>query len=363
MRGHIRKRGSKWAVVVDVGHDENGKRIRKWHSGFTRRKDAERALAGILGRLEDASYVEPSRLTVGHYLASEWLPAIRATVRPLTFRLYELNVSRVEPHIGSTRLQQLTPATLNQMYGELDLAPSTVRVCHSVIRRALADAVKWNRLARNPADAADPPCARSAPMRTWTADELRRFLDHVREDRLYGAWHVLAMTGLRRGELLGLAWDAVDLDAGRLAITRTLVPGKGGPTLSEPKTATGKRNVALDPQTVAVLREHRKSRVAERLAWGPAYEDRGFVFARENGQPIGPEHFSATFKARAKAADLPTIRLHDLRHTHATLALRAGVHPKVVQERLGHASVAITLDTYSQRSPPCKRTRPRGWRR
>jgi integrase len=260
-------------------------------------------------------------------------------VAPSDPLLYDVNVGRVEPHIGSVRLQQLTPARLNQLYGELgeSLAPSTVRVCHSILRRAFADAVKWNRLARNPADAASPPRSRSRSMRTWSAEELRRFIDHVRDDRLYAAWHTLAMTGLRRGELLGLTWDAVDLKTGRLAITRALVPAKGGPELTEPKTASGRRNVALDPGTVAALREHRKRQLEERLAWGSAYRDCGFVFCREDGPPVWPADFSAAFKRHVKAAGLPVIRLHDLRHTHATLALEAGVHPKVVSERLGHA--------------------------
>jgi integrase len=353
MRGHIRKRGTKWAVVVDIGRDENGKRVQKWHSGFARRKDAERALTEILGRVETGTYVEPAKLTVIGYLEDEWLPAIRATVRPLTYKTYQLNVRRVMSYIGSIRLQQLTPAMLNRMYGELGerLAPRTVRLCHAVLRRALADAVKWNRLARNPADAASPPRTESSLMRIWTAEQLRVFLDHVREDRLYAAWHVLAMTGMRRGELLGLTWKAIDLDAGRLAITQALVPGKGAPQLSEPKTARGRRNVALDPTSVFVLREHRKRHLEERFAWGPAYRGGDFVFCREDGSPFWPEEFSAAFKRLTKATDLPVIRLHDLRHTHATLALQAGVHPKVVSERLGHASIGITLDTYSHAIP------------
>jgi integrase len=351
MRGHVRKRGQKWAVVVDVGRDDAGKRAQRWHSGYRTRREAEQALSAILGRLENASYVEPSRLTIDHYLVSEWLPAVRPSIRPGTYTGYELNVRRVAPHIGQVRLQQLTPARLTRLYGELDLAPGTVRVCHSILSRAFADAVKWGRLSRNPAEAASVPRSRSRPMRTWSADELRRFLDHVHEDRLFAAWHTLAMTGLRRGELLGLTWDAVDLKMGRLAITRALVPAKGEPELAEPKTARGKRSVALDPGTVAALREHRKRQLEERLGWGPAYEDRGFVFCRENGSPIWPDRLSATFKRHAKSAGLPVIRLHDLRHTHASLALEAGVHPKVVSERLGHASVSITLDTYSHAIP------------
>ena len=148
-----------------------------------------------------------------------------------------------------------------------------------------------------------------------------------------------------------LSWDAVDLDTGRLAITRTLIEGKGAPRFSEPKTKRGRRSVALDPETVDALREHRERQLDERLAWGPAYEDHGLVFCRENGTPIWPRTFSRSFDNHVRDAGLPKIRLHDLRHTHATLALEAGIHPKVVQERLGHATIAITLDTYSHAIP------------
>ena len=212
----------------------------------------------------------------------------------------------------------------------------------------------WQRLPRNPADRAKPPSIASIdemPPRTWSARQLDDFLAHVRDDRLYAAWRTLAMTGLRRGELLGLDWDAVDLDTGRLAITRTLIEGKGAPRFSDPKTKRGRRSVALDATTVEALREHRERQLDERVAWGPAYESHGLVFCREDGTPIWPRTFSRSFDHHVRDAGLPKIRLHDLRHTHATLALEAGVHPKVVQERLGHATIAITLDTYSHAIP------------
>jgi integrase len=157
--------------------------------------------------------------------------------------------------------------------------------------------------------------------------------------------------GMRRGELLGLRWRDLDLDAGRAQIVQTLIEGSGAPRLSTPKTDHGRRSVALDPATVAALRAHRKGQAAEQLAVGPGYEDNGLVFSREDGAPIWPRTFSRTFDRHVQAAELPSIRLHDLRHTHATLALQAGVHPKVVSERLGHANIGITLDTYSHAVP------------
>jgi integrase len=289
---------------------------------------------------------------------------MRASLRPLTFESYKLNIARAVESIGAVRLQQLTPAMLNRLYGELGrnrtvdgedrppLSPRSIRYVHTVLRHALADGVRWNRLARNVADAAEPPSAKAArprEMRTWSADHLRGFLEHVGEDRLSAAYRLAAMTGVRRGELLGLRWRDVDLDAGRVSIVQTLV---GKRQLSKPKTDKGQRNIALDTGTVAALREHRKRQLEERLAWGPAYQDQhDLVFCREDGSPLWPQSLSRAFERHAKQARLPAIRFHDLRHGHATLALLAGVHPKVVSERLGHASVGITLDTYSHAIP------------
>jgi integrase len=264
-------------------------------------------------------------------------------------------------------LQRLTPSHLNRLYAELlaygrieregGLSARTVRYCHTILRRALADAVRWNRLPRNVADSADPPtknATTSTPMRTWTAEQLRAFLGSVRDDRLHTAYVLLASTGARRGEILGLRWRDVDLDAARISIRQTLVSVDYRAQFSEPKTAKGRRNVALDPATVSALREHAERQALERAIFGDAGLD--LVFSEPDGSPLHPHQFSQAFKIRTKQAGLPTIRLHDLRHTYATLALQAGVHPKVVSERLGHASVSITLDTYSHAIPAMEET-------
>lgn len=361
MRGHVRKRGQKWAVVVDIGHDENGKRLRKWHSGFDRRRDAERELAEILRRLDRGDYVEPASLTVERFLTDEWLPGVRATLKPSTFESYAMICrARIVPHVGAVRLQRLAPAALNAMYGDLakahkvdgekrpPLSARSIRYTHAVCHRAFADACKWGRLQRNPAEHATPPAAKSAPMRTWSADELAAFLEHVRDDRLYALWRLAATTGARRGEVLGTRWPALDLDAGRWSIAETLIGRKQEET---PKRDASRRSVALDSETVAALRAHADRQADEIAALGPAYRERGFVFCREDGEPMYPASISRAFKRHVAAAALPPISLKGLRHTHATLALAAGVHPKVVQERLGHSSIAVTMDTYSHVTP------------
>jgi integrase len=359
------KRGKSWAVVVEVGRDPNtGKRVRKWHSGYRTKRDAERARIEILSRLDHGTYVSPDRRTVGSYLEGDWLPAVKARLKASTWDSYSRNIRlHISPELGPIPLQALTATRLNEFYASLisegrrdgngGLAPKTVRYLHGIIRKALADAARWNLLQRNVADQADPPTIRStAPeMKTWTADELAQFLDFVSDDRLYAAWVVAATAGLRRGEVLGLRWIDIDLNASRLSVQQTLVSVAYETRFSVPKTARSRRSVSLDATTVAALRAHRKRQLEERMSWGQAYRDSGLVVTREDGTLVHPDRFTQMFDKHVKDAGLPRIRLHDLRHTHATLALAAGVHPKVVSERLGHATVAFTLDVYSHAVP------------
>jgi integrase len=362
MRGHIRKRGKSWAVVVDVGRDESGRRRQRWQGGYQTHKAAQEALTAILGRVQQGAYVEPSKLTVAAF-TRQWLDSVRARVRATTYGMYEgLSRLYIVPILGAVPLQRLTPAQLNGLYADLSekgrrdgkggLSGKTIRHIHATIRAALNDAVRWQLAARNVALQATPPRPQTKEMRTWTAAEVRAFLAHVEGDRLYAAYVLAATTGLRRGELLGLRWRDLDLSAGRLSVTQTLLSVNYRVSFSTPKTAAGRRSVALDPATVAALRAHRVAMLEERLALGLGAPMEGaLAFTAIDGTPLHPSQFSDRFDRLVKAAGVPRIRFHDLRHTHATLALQAGVHPKVVQERLGHSSIAVTLGTYSHVIP------------
>lgn len=363
MRGHIRRRGSKWAVVVDVGRGEDGQRRQRWHSGYNTKRDASRALTELLGGLQSGGYIEPTKQTLGQYL-KEWLVSLRASgLRPSTVAAYELFVDKhVIPALGVTPLQKLTTGQLNGFYVDLldhgrrdgkgGLSPRTVRYAHITIRKALADAVKVGGLARNVADHASPPrLGDRAQPAALTAEELHRFLEHVEADRMAAFYRLAASSGMRRGELLGLTWGAVDLDAARLSISQTLVTVDYAVSFSTPKTRAGRRSIALDGETVQALREHRKRQVEERLSLGGYAEDHDLVFCELDGEPLHPGQVSKRFDRLLRASGVRRIRFHDLRHTHATLALQAGVHPLVVSERLGHSTVSITLDTYSHTIP------------
>ena len=223
-----------------------------------------------------------------------------------------------------------------------------------LLHKALSDAVRWGLVARNVADAADPPRVPHQERGAWSAVELRAFLEATSEDRLAAMWLLFTTTGMRRSELLGVAWRAVDLEAtsGRLAIVQTVVVLEQRPVIvAEAKTATSRRQLALDPFTTAALKAYRVQQLQERLAWGPAWTDTGLVFTREDGQVLHPERVSKRFTRLVRDAGLSPITLHGLRHSYATAALAAGQPLKVVSERLGHASTSITANLYQHVLP------------
>jgi integrase len=366
MRGHVRKRGNRWAYVLDVEPGPSGRRRQKWVGGFRTRKEADRALAEAVVRRQEGAYVEPTKQTVGEFLG-EWIPAIRTTIRSSTWESYERNVRlHIRPGLGAIPLRSLTPAHLNTLYAALrdrgskraaggGLSPRTIRYIHVIIHRALRDAVRWGRLARNVADLADPPAVVRQKMTVWSPEQLRRFLERAASDRLHAAFVLLVTTGMRRGEVAGLRWEDVDLDEQRVSVQTSHVVVRYRIQSESPKTDRSRRFLQLDGFTVVALRAHRKRQLEERFAAGRYWNDTGLAFTREDGSGIHPERISATFLRLSQAAGLPKIRLHDLRHSYATAALRAGIPAKVVSERLGHASIAITLDTYSHVTPEMDR--------
>jgi integrase len=354
MRGHAYKRGASWTVVYDEQADDDGKRRQRSKGGFATKREAETFLTDTLGRIAAGSYAVPSKLTVADFLEREWLPAVEGTLRSLSFIKYEQVVRLyIKPRIGQHRLQALSGGHLNGLYASLEQAGfsvSTRRLVHAVLHRALRDAMRWGKLTRNPADMADPPASGKSKAHAWTASELRRFLEHVSSDRLAAFWRLGATTGMRRGELAGLPWRAVNLDAGRLSVEQQLVPTRGGATLGSPKSSRSRRTVALDPVTVDILRAHRDMQILERDFAGAAYVDDDLVFADPHGGSIHPQRFTEWFGEHRKAAGIPIGTLHTLRHTAATLALTASVPVHIVAARLGDDPKQI-LTTYAHLLP------------
>jgi len=376
---------TRWRIRWELPAGPDGKRRQGSRRGFVRQADAKKALREVLAELGHGTYVPADRQTVAGWLQDEWLPMRKPDGTTNRGRRRELSLSAwsqydtyirayVVPHIGHLRLQELTADHLHDLYDHLDLlggrrgsglSPKTLANLHGVLHKALGDAVRRGRLARNVADRVEAPTAERVQLRWWSVEELRAFVVHVEGDRLYAAWLLFVTTGMRRGEVAGLAWEDLDLDRGRLSVQWQLGLIDNQPTFKpRPKSRAGRRTMALDPTTVAALTAHREQQRREHASvtelWQPVQTDRfgtsrsGLVFTWEDGRLIHPERFTTWFKRHCRQAGLPVIRLHDVRHSYASagLAKATGWHEvKVISERLGHANLAITMDTYAHVLP------------
>jgi integrase len=299
---------------------------------------------------------EPTRLTVGAWLEA-WLDSRKSDLRGGTLASYRgMTRLYVVPELGRVPLRTVTRARLRTLYADLadhgghdrgPLSPKTIHNVATMLVKVFGDAVEDRLLTTNPAEHAHRLPSARRDMEVWTGPQVAAFLASVAGGRLAALWRLTFSTGMRRGELLGLRWSDVDLEAGALSVQQTRIRGIAGLVYGSPKTAKGRRRIPLAGSTVAALRTHRRAQASERIATGPAWHDEGLVFCGQDGRPLDPDSVSQSFERLAARAGLPRIRFHDARHTAATLLLSAGVHPKVVQERLGHATISTTLDTYS----------------
>ena len=347
-------RRQRWVGLASYWQD--GKLRRKWVSGRTR-QEAQRRLREVLAGLDRGVLPADDRQTVAQYL-NHWLEHVaRHRVRPTTFRRYaELVRLHALPQLGGLPLAKLTAQHLERLYAAKlaeGLSPRTVEFLHAVLRAALKHAVRQGLRATNPTDAVQAPRPRAARLQPLDAEQARRLLQAAQGDDLEALVTLALMTGMREGELLGLRWQDVDLERGRLHVRHTLQWLRGGQwQLAEPKTPRARRTIRLPATAVEALRRQRVRLAELRLRAGPAWADHDLVFPNTSGAPLSASTLQHGLFPRLLArAGLPRIRFHDLRHTYATLALRNGESPKVVQETLGHASVTITLDTYSHVLP------------
>ena len=367
MRGSVAKKGKRWYAVVYDGIDPaTGKYRRRWVPAGTRRGDAEKLLADLVKRSHEGNTVVSEKVTLAAYLFDRWLPVQEPRLRRSTYDSYRRNIERhVVPALGAVPLDKLTVEDLDLFYARLltsgrlngergaaGLSPKTVRNIHLMLNKALADAHRKGTVVRNVAALADAPslkARRRAEIKAWDVDQLAVFLDAIAAHRLYAGFHLAAHTGMRRGEVLGLPWGDVDLEVGRLSVRQALVSVAYEVELSDVKTGSGRRTIDLDPGTVDVLKLWRIQRSEE--CGGREPRDDDLVFTKEDGALIHPDSFSQTFDRKVAKLPVPPISLHDLRHTHATLLLKAGVPVKVVSERLGHASAAFTMTVYQHVLP------------
>jgi len=353
--GSITRRNDGRYMARYTVHTKDGPK-RKTLYGRTRADVAEK-LAKALSDRSSGLVFDAGTLTLSEYL-DRWLShSVHGSVRQRTFERYE-EIARVhiKPTLGRMKLKALTPTHVRGLYREkLDdgLSPRTVQYIHTTLRKALKEAVQDGLIPRNAADAVKAPRPSKKEINPLTPEQARAFLEAAGGDR-FEALYVLAIhCGLREGEILGLKWDDLDLEAGKLSVRRTLSETKEvGRIFEPPKNGKG-RNVTLTPGAIETLRAHLQRQLAEIEGAGDRYQDQGLVFPSRMGTSMNAKNLTArSFKPLLVKAGLPSsVRLHDLRHTCATLLLGKGVHPKIVQELLGHATIAITLDTYSHVLP------------
>jgi integrase len=357
MRGHLIKRyKNSYTIVLTLGRDPvTGKPKQQWISVKGTKKDAEKRLSDLLHQLDTGTFMKPGKTTFGEFL-ERWLKDYGSNLSPRGFERYKGIVEKhLLPKLGSIPLMQLRPEHIQKHYTDTlkdGLSAGTVRYHHAVLNIALQTAVKWGLVGRNVADAASPPQTRRSEMQIWDEDDISRFLEVAKETPYYALFYTALFTGMRRSELLALRWQDVDFILSQIYVNRSLHHLKDGSYIfTEPKSATSRRTIALPPSVTLLLRECYEKQEQERAKLGICLTDDDLVFSTLEGKPLRPNTVTYAWTRLANRAGIKVIRFHDARHTHASLMLKQSVHPKIVQERLGHSSIQITLDTYSHVAP------------
>jgi integrase len=328
---------------------------RRYVSGKTK-EEARAKKRRAMADADRGLVFDAGTLTFQEYL-TRWLAnSVRDTVRSTTYERYEqITRKHIVPEVGRVKLKALTPAHVRGLYRkklEAGLSPRSVQYVHVTLHKALKQAVRDGLVPRNATEAVKPPQVRREEIRPLTPEQVRMLFGAAKGDRLEALYVMAVTTGLRQGELLGLKWDDVEVEAGTLQVRRTLTTAKGGPVLSAPKTKASRRTVKLSQTALEALRSHLERQLDEIDRVGSLWCENGLIFASEVGEPLDRRDITThRFKPLLRRSGLPKIRFHDLRHTCATLLLSKNVNPKVVSEMLGHASIAITLDTYSHVLP------------
>jgi len=360
MKGHIRERSpGHWAIVIDVRDPEGGKRKQRWYSFKGAKRQAQIECARLISEIQKGTAVEPSRMTVAAFL-ERWIEHMQGQVSPRSHERYaELARKNLVPLLGALALTKLQPAHISQAYakalasgrrdGAGGLSARTVTHMHRVLREALQQGVRWQLLARNPADAVKPPKVERQQMSVLDTDATVELIGAARGTPLFIPILLGVRCGLRRGEVVALRGRNVDLDRGQISVVASAEQTDQGVREKEPKNGKG-RTIVLSATEVEELRTHRRRQAEALLALGVRLTDDHHVVTRADGQPLQPRSLTHAFVKFVRRYGFQ-IRLHDLRHSHATHMLAAGVHPKIAQERLGHSSVGITLDLYSHVLP------------
>lgn len=360
MKGRTFKRGSTWTYVVDIPPDPvTGARKQKKKGGFPTQQAAEYACAELIASMGKNTYVPDNNITIKELLET-WLEEYaKPNYKPTVYDVESTIVNkRIIPVIGKQRVQQIKPLTIARFYNELSKKYSAdyVRHIHAILRKAFRLASKWEMISTNPLEKVESPKLRKTEMKVWTIEQCLQFLESAEDHVHYIAFSLAIHTGMRKGEILGLRWKDIDWDGQALTIQQTVnwTPSQGI-IIQDTKTASSTRRISIGSMLVQDLQERKKVVDANKERFGQNYEPYDLVCCSENGAPVKPRRLTSVFEFLTKRTDLPKIRFHDLRHSHASMLLNNGVNPKIGAERLGHSSVQIYLDRYSHLLPDMQR--------
>ena len=363
MKGHVRERGKgRWYAVIET-RDGVGKRKRKWVSlpDCKGKREAQTACGKLITDLNGGAYIEPSKTTLAQFF-DRWLKHIKPNVAPRTYERYEqIATKNIAPLIGGKILSKLQPIDISEAYGKAletgrrdgkgGLSPRTVHHMHRVLYSALGQAERWKLIARNPAallEKKDRPKIERKSVTTIDAPTTATVFDAARERRLFIPLVLATLCGLRRGEITALCWRSLDLDNGQLAVVASTEQTDAGAIREKEAKSGQSRTVALPSLAIEELRRWRLQQAEELLQLGVRADDTWHVVTQADGAPLQPRSLTHVVSAFLKEWN---VTLHGLRHSHASHMLASNVHPKIVQERLGHSSIAITLDIYSHLMP------------
>lgn len=355
MTGHIRKRETKSGVtsqiILEKGVDSKGNRIREYITVKGSKKEAQRILTEKIAEFNKGVFIELSKITVAEHL-EHWVKTyVKPNLSPATTKGYEVNINNhIIPYIGKVPLQKLNPLQVQRMFEQLQakkLAPRTIKYIHSTLREALQHAFKMELIPRNPSDYVTLPKNVKFRSNAYNEDESIQMLEAAKDTIMEAPLHLAVGLGLRRGELLALRWEDINFDTNNISIVQNLVYVDGQYFFRQPKSESGRRTIEMPSSLSAILKKHRKKQLEYKLLYGTEYKDADLVCCKPEGSPYNPGSYSHKFNSFLKSKGLRHIRLHDLRHTNASLMLQYNVPAKVASQRLGHSSIGITLDLYS----------------
>jgi integrase len=351
--GYVKKEGSSWYFAVDMGKGEDGKRKRMKKRGFATKKEAEAALAKVMHELNSGTFVQPTKTLYKDFL-NDWLENKKHSIKQQTHYNYVMIANKhIIPEMGHLNVQQITAVVIQKFVNSLcsnSLTSAYIKKIIDVLNGSLKKAKRLGIISNNPVELIERPRISKKEMKVWDVQEVEKFLSAAQNDRLYIAFLLAITTGMRQGEILGLRWKDIDFDNNTLSVRQTL--SHDGKTLTpEAKTKSSLRTIHLPNHVLTALKKHRNNIRQEKLKMGEQYKDHDLVVCTSVGTPVSPRNLNRTWYRLIEQSGVTQIRFHDLRHTHATLLLKEGIHVKVVAERLGHSNTRMTLDTYSHVQP------------